>query len=81
MFLDLEEHAPDKDQPLARLGLLLRLGVCLLLRWIVLVRLLEQRILLQLLGQDAFELEPGHLQQLDRLLQRRGHHQLLRELQ
>ena len=41
--------------------------------------LLQDRVLDQLLGEDLLELEPRHLQQLDRLLQRRRHHQPLRE--
>ena len=41
--------------------------------------LFEQRVLDHLLRQDFFELQFGHLQQLDRLLQRRRHHQSLGE--
>ena len=41
--------------------------------------LLEDRILLQLLLDQVDQLEPGQLQQLDRLLQLRRHHQLLAE--
>jgi hypothetical protein len=40
-------------------------------------RRLEQRILLQLLGDEAFDFEVGKRQQLDRLLQLRRHHQRL----
>ena len=41
------------------------------------MRLLEDRVLLQLLLDEVDELEPRELQQLDRLLQLRRHHQLL----
>ena len=43
--------------------------------------LLEHRVLGQLLGDQGLELGAGHLQQLDRLLQRRRHHQPLRQLE
>ncbi len=43
--------------------------------------LLEDRVLHQLLREKRVELHAGHLQKLDRLLQRRRHHQLLRQLQ
>jgi len=38
----------------------------------------EQGVLVELLGEHAFELEVGERQQLDRLLELRGHHQRLR---
>ena len=58
----------------------LRLGLGLfLLRF--LGRFLEQRVLEQLLVEDFLELELRQLQQLDRLLQRRRHDQLLREFE
>ena len=44
-------------------------------------RFLEGGIDLQLLPDRLLQLEPGQLQQLDRLLQLGGHHQLLGELQ
>jgi hypothetical protein len=43
--------------------------------------LLEHGVLHQLLRQQGVELHARHLQQLDRLLQRRRHHQLLRQLE
>ncbi len=58
------------------LGLLLRVGLGLFaLRF--LGRFLEQRVLQQLLVEDFLELELRQLQQLDRLLQRRRHDELL----
>jgi hypothetical protein len=41
-------------------------------------RRLEQRVLFQFLGDEAFDLEVGQRQQADRLLQLRRHHQRLR---
>ena len=43
--------------------------------------LLEHRVLGQLLLDDVHELETRELEELDRLLQLRRHHQLLRELE
>ena len=54
-------------------------GLRLLRRLVLLLVLLEDGVLDHLLGQDLFELELGHLQQLDRLLQRRRHDQPLRK--
>ena len=48
-------------------------------RLLVLFLLFEERVFDHLLGEDFLELEPGHLQQLDRLLQRRRHDQSLGE--
>jgi len=42
-----------------------------------LLRLLEQRVLHQLAAYEVLQLVPRELQELDRLLQLRGHHQLL----
>jgi hypothetical protein len=50
------------------LGLLLFLGLCGF-ALLVLVHLFEQWILHQLLGEDALKLQPGHLQELDGLLE------------
>ena len=43
--------------------------------------LLEHRVLLELLLDQVDQLHARQLQQLDRLLELRRHHQLLRELQ
>ena len=48
---------------------------------LVRVDLLEQGIALQFLAQDLLELEGGHLQQLEGLLQPLGHDQLLLQVQ
>ena len=50
-------------------GLRLRVHVLRLLG-----QLLQERVLLELLAHDLLELERGELQQLDRLLEERGHH-------
>jgi hypothetical protein len=57
-----------------------RRGALLLLRDLLL-DLLEDRVCLELLRHDGLELHARHLQQLDRLLQRRRHDQPLRKLE
>ncbi len=61
------------------LGLPRGLGGRLGLRLDLFLVLLEDRVLDQFLGEDFLELQPRHLQQLDRLLQRRRHDQPLRQ--
>jgi hypothetical protein len=46
-------------------------------RLVVALHLLEDGVLLELLLDDVDQLQSVHLQQLDRLLQLRGHDQLL----
>ena len=71
---------PRRRPPrLRRLGFRLRDAPRPPLRRRLLLLLFEERVLDHLLGQDLFELELGHLQQLDGLLQRRRHDEPLRE--
>ncbi len=52
----------------------------LLLDFLLGLDLLQQGIALQFLAQDLLEFQGGDLQELERLLQPLGHHQLLPQL-
>ena len=57
-----------------------RVGLCRSfggLRWLIRRGAFEQRVLLDLLGDEAFDLEIAEREQADRLLQLRRHHQRL----